>query len=154
MESSHLYLQISVGWQSVERKTGCQIGPTDRGVPVCHSFHASLLSPGSLYPEVCLYVRRERERERERQERGELIPYSSPCRGWRLDPATQSYVIIATSVSHPFASLLAGVRATELAMRYLIEPLPNNCSRLTVFCRVDMRSVPVKSCEGKYVHSA
>ncbi|XP_019850855.1 PREDICTED: rho GTPase-activating protein 7-like isoform X2 [Amphimedon queenslandica] len=60
-------------------------------------------------------------------------------RSWRFDPSNDSYVVISTSVSHPSATLLSGVRCTELAMRYIIEPAGNKNSILTLFCRVDMR---------------
>lgn len=60
-------------------------------------------------------------------------------RSWKFDPSTESYVIVSTSVSHPHATLLAGVRCTELAMRYLIEKTADGNSQLSLYCRVDMR---------------
>ena len=72
-------------------------------------------------------------------------PTSLPTpRSWRFDPALGCYVLVATSVSHPSADLLAGIRATELASRYLIEPLDGGTSKLTYICRVDTRSDPVQ----------
>ena len=62
-------------------------------------------------------------------------------RSWKFDPSTESYVIVSTSVSHPRATLLAGVRCTELAMRYLIETTADGNSQLSLYCRVDMRYV-------------
>lgn len=63
------------------------------------------------------------------------------CRSWQYDVATESYVIVSMSVSHPCASLQASIRATELATRYLIEPLSKDTSKLTFISRVDMRYV-------------
>ncbi len=61
-------------------------------------------------------------------------------RGWDYDAATEAYTIVATSVSHPSASLLAGIKATELVSQYLIETLDGgNRTRLSFICRVDMR---------------
>ncbi len=62
-------------------------------------------------------------------------------RCWDYDPVSEAYTIVATSVSHPSASLLAGIRATELATRYLIETLDRDRTRLSYICRVDMRLV-------------
>ena len=60
-------------------------------------------------------------------------------RSWRQDPSTDSYVLVATSVSHPSADLLAGIRATELFTSYLVEPLDSETCKLTYICRVDLR---------------
>jgi len=60
-------------------------------------------------------------------------------RSWRHDASTDNYVLVATSVSHPSADLLAGIRATELFTSYLIEPLDTETCRLTYICRVDLR---------------
>ena len=68
-----------------------------------------------------------------------LFFLQSLFRSWRYDASNESYVVIATSVSHPSATLLSGVRCTELAMRYIIETAGDNNSILTMFCRVDMR---------------
>ena len=66
-------------------------------------------------------------------------PPTHPHRSWRQDPSTDSYVLVATSVSHPSADLLAGIRATELFTSYLIEPLHSETCKLTYICRVDLR---------------
>ena len=60
-------------------------------------------------------------------------------RAWDFDPVSDTYIIASTSVSHPSASLLAGIRATELATRYIIERVDRDKTRLTFVCRVDMR---------------
>jgi hypothetical protein len=60
-------------------------------------------------------------------------------RSWRYDPINENYVIISTSVSHPNATLLADIRCSELAMRYIIEPTDNGSTNLTIFCRVDLK---------------
>ena len=66
------------------------------------------------------------------------------CRHWQYDVSMESYVIVSMSVSHPCASLHASsIRATELATRYLIEPLTKDSSRLTFISRVDTRCVYV-----------
>ena len=64
---------------------------------------------------------------------------SAHCRSWQYDASTGSYVILSTSVSDPNATLLGGIRCTELAVRYLIEPAPANTTQLTMYCRVDLR---------------
>lgn len=68
-----------------------------------------------------------------------LTSITSTHRSWQYDATSESYVVVATSVSHPSADLLAGIRATELATRYLIEPLDRITCRLTFICRADMR---------------
>lgn len=60
-------------------------------------------------------------------------------RSWQYDAASQSYVLVATSVSHPSAGLQGGIRAMQLATSYLVEPLDSDKSRLSYICRVDMR---------------
>ena len=81
----------------------------------------------------------------------EILQYVSPSppgftnrdhcllRSLDFDPVSETYVIVSTSVSHPSASLQAGIRATELATRYIIERLDREKTRLTFICRVDMR---------------
>ena len=77
------------------------------------------------------------------------------CRHWQYDVSTESYVIVSMSVSHPCASLHASsIRATELATRYLIEPLTKDSSRLTFISRVDMRCVYVCVCVCVCVENA
>ena len=66
-------------------------------------------------------------------------PRTHSHRSWRQDPSTDSYVLVATSVSHPSADLLAGIRATELFTSYLIEVLGSETCKLTSICRVDLR---------------
>lgn len=61
------------------------------------------------------------------------------CRSWQYDVSSQNYVLVATSVSHPSASLQGGIRATQLATFYLVEPLDSERSRLSYICRADMR---------------
>lgn len=76
-----------------------------------------------------------------------LTPSSPPfterdhclLRSWQYDIGSQSYVLVATSVSHPSASLQGGIRAMQLATFYLIEPLDSDKSRLSYISRVDMR---------------
>lgn len=65
--------------------------------------------------------------------------FLSTCRSWQYDATSQSYVLVATSVSHPSATLQGGIRATQLATFYLVEPLDSERSRLSYICRVDMR---------------
>ena len=50
-------------------------------------------------------------------------------------------MLISTSIDHKDADLLGGVRAVELASRYLIEPCGTGKSRLTHISRVDLRQV-------------
>ena len=54
-----------------------------------------------------------------------------------------AYAIVATSISHPNATLMGGIRCTELALRYWIEPTPDGNSQLTFYSRVDLRLVEV-----------
>ena len=69
-----------------------------------------------------------------------MLHHCAPhCRHWHYDVPTESYVFVSMSVSHPCADLQASIRATELATRYLIEPLTKDSTRLTVMSRVDMR---------------
>ncbi|XP_064404560.1 stAR-related lipid transfer protein 13-like isoform X3 [Halichondria panicea] len=81
----------------------------------------------------------------------EILQYTTPSpsgltdrdhcllRTWDFDPVSDTYIIVSTSVSHPSASLLAGIRATELATRYVIERVDRDKTRLTFICRVDMK---------------
>ena len=61
------------------------------------------------------------------------------CRSWRYDRASDCYIVVATSVTHPLANLLAGIRSIQMASDYVIEPLDENNCRVTHLCRVDMR---------------
>lgn len=67
-----------------------------------------------------------------------MLPSPSP-RSWQYDVASQSYVLVATSVCHPSAGLQGGIRAMHLATYYLIEPLDSKKCRLSYIGRVDMR---------------
>lgn len=60
-------------------------------------------------------------------------------RSWRYDRALDCYIVIATSVTHPSANLLAGIRSIQMASHYVIEPLGESDCRITHLCRVDMR---------------
>ena len=60
-------------------------------------------------------------------------------RSWRSDLPKGACVLISTSIEHPRSELLGGVRAVELASRYLIEPCGTGKSRLTHISRVDIR---------------
>ncbi|XP_052792367.1 uncharacterized protein LOC128226503 isoform X2 [Mya arenaria] len=60
-------------------------------------------------------------------------------RSWRTDLPKGACVLISTSIDHPRAELLGGLRAVELASRYLIEPCGTGKSRLTHISRVDIR---------------
>jgi len=60
-------------------------------------------------------------------------------RSWRTDLPKGACVLISTSIDHPRADLLGGLRAVELASRYLIEPCGTGKSRLTHISRVDIR---------------
>ncbi|XP_074651788.1 rho GTPase-activating protein 7-like isoform X2 [Tubulanus polymorphus] len=60
-------------------------------------------------------------------------------RSWRTDLPKGACCLVATSVEHPEAPLLGGVRAVVLASRYLIEPCGSGKSRITHMCRTDTR---------------
>lgn len=60
-------------------------------------------------------------------------------RSWRTDLPKGTCVLISTSIEHPRADLKGGLRAVELASRYLIEPCGTGKSRLTHISRVDIR---------------
>ena len=86
-------------------------------------------------------------------EQTEILQYVTPSpsgftdrdhcllRAWEYDPTSETHVIVSTSVSHPSASLMAGIRATELATRYTIERVDREKTRVSFICRVDMRYV-------------
>ncbi|XP_064607724.1 rho GTPase-activating protein 7-like isoform X2 [Liolophura sinensis] len=60
-------------------------------------------------------------------------------RSWRTDLAKGACVLVSTSIDHPGAPLLGGVRGVVLASRYLIEPCGSGKSRLTHLSRIDVR---------------
>ena len=62
----------------------------------------------------------------------------SYLRAWR-QCRENCFAVVSTSVSHPAATLMGSIRATMLAMRFLIEPIGPNASRLTVLNRMDIR---------------
>ncbi|KAL4230817.1 Dynein light chain Tctex-type [Mactra antiquata] len=60
-------------------------------------------------------------------------------RSWKTDLPKGACVLISTSIEHDSVDILGGIRAVELASRYLIEPCGTGKSRLTHISRVDMR---------------
>lgn len=60
-------------------------------------------------------------------------------RSWRTDLTRGACALISTSVDHPKATLLGGVRALTFASRYFIEPCGGGCTRLTHLSRADYR---------------
>ncbi|KAJ8298015.1 hypothetical protein KUTeg_024546 [Tegillarca granosa] len=75
--------------------------------------------------------------------RNSMAPHPSRdycvLRCWKTDLAKGACALISTSVEHPKAELLGGIRAVELASHYLIEPCGTGKSRITHMCRLDMR---------------
>ena len=67
-----------------------------------------------------------------------MLMTSLHCRAWR-QCRENCFAVVSTSVSHPAATLMGSIRATVLAMRFLIEPVGPNASRLTVLNRLDIR---------------
>ncbi|XP_077864300.1 rho GTPase-activating protein 7-like [Saccoglossus kowalevskii] len=65
-------------------------------------------------------------------------------RSWRADLPRGACVLVSTSVEHPDASLIGGIRGTILASRFLIEPCGAGKSRLTHICRLDTRGRSVE----------
>lgn len=59
-------------------------------------------------------------------------------RAWR-QCRDNCFAVVSTSVSHPAATLMGSIRATVLAMRFLIEPVGPSTSRLTILNRMDIR---------------
>lgn len=120
-----------MGWQCCQAKTCGPDRPTDRNLSVCDSLHDTSHRQRLLHTQVRRLIR---------------WPHIQHChswhplsRSWRLDPESGSYLLVSTSVSHASAELQAGIRATDLASHYLIEPREGENSRLTLICRVDTR---------------
>ncbi|XP_035681138.1 rho GTPase-activating protein 7-like isoform X1 [Branchiostoma floridae] len=60
-------------------------------------------------------------------------------RSWRTDLPHDTCVLVETSVKHPEAAIMGGLRGTVLASRYLIEPCGSGKSRLIHIVRIDTR---------------
>ncbi|XP_064637812.1 uncharacterized protein LOC135494012 isoform X2 [Lineus longissimus] len=60
-------------------------------------------------------------------------------RAWKTGLPKGSCVLVATSIEHPEAPVLGGVRGVVLASRYLIEPCGSGKSRVTHIVRTDAR---------------
>ncbi|XP_070553254.1 rho GTPase-activating protein 7-like isoform X2 [Ptychodera flava] len=80
--------------------------------------------------------------------RNSMAPHPSRdycvVRKWKTDLPRGACVLVSTSVEHPDAALIGGIRGTVLASRYLIEPCGAGKSRLTYICRIDSRGRSVE----------
>lgn len=63
------------------------------------------------------------------------------CRRWRSDLPRGACLLVSSSVDHDAVRLEAGLQALLLTSRCLIEPIGPGRSRLTHYCRADLRQV-------------
>ncbi|XP_033101300.1 rho GTPase-activating protein 7-like isoform X2 [Anneissia japonica] len=73
-------------------------------------------------------------------------------RSWRMDLPKGACVLVSTSVDHPDAPLIGGIRGTVLASRFLIDPCGSGKSKITYMCRVDTKGRTVEWYNKSFGH--
>ncbi|XP_071951332.1 rho GTPase-activating protein 7-like isoform X2 [Antedon mediterranea] len=73
-------------------------------------------------------------------------------RSWRTDLPKGACVLVSTSINHPDAPLIGGIRGTILASRFLIDPCGSGKSKITYMCRVDTKGRTVEWYNKSFGH--